>query len=187
MKRVCVNDRSQRLSLQNRRKKGSVLAIQAYIRIKILTGMARGDLLRLEPARHFKEDGIHIQRHKTANSTGKRTIYEWSDELRKAVELAKLSRPVDLAPFLFCNRWGEGYIDEETGLANGWDSMWQGFMERVLAETKVESRFTEHDLRAKCASDAGTLEHARALLSHADSRTTDKIYRRKAERVKPLR
>ena len=32
---------------------------------------ARGDLLRLEPARHFKEDGIHIQRHKTANSAGK--------------------------------------------------------------------------------------------------------------------
>ena len=64
--------------------------------------------------------------------------------------------------------------------------MWQRFMDRVLKETKVENHFTEHDLRAKCASDATTLEHARALLSHADVRTTDAIYRRKPERVKPL-
>lgn len=55
-----------------------------------------------------------------------------------------------------------------------------------MAETKVTERFTEHDLRAKCASDAVTFEHARALLSHADSRTTDAIYRRKPERVRPL-
>jgi len=47
--------------------------------------------------------------------------------------------------------------------------------------------FTEHDLRAKVASDAKSLEHARALLSHADSRTTDRIYRRKAEKVQPLK
>ena len=65
--------------------------------------------------------------------------------------------------------------------------MWQRFMERVLKETKVEEKFTEHDLRAKCASDAATLEHARALLSHADSRTTETIYRRKPERVQPLK
>lgn len=37
------------------------------------------------------------------------------------------------------------------------------------------------------ASDAETLEHARALLAHADSRTTERVYRRKPERVKPLR
>ena len=88
---------------------------------------------------------------------------------------------------IFCKRDGQGYLDEATGEAHGWDSMWQRFMARVLEETKVTERFTEHDLRAKCASDAATLEHARQLLAHADSRTTDRIYRRKAERVKPLR
>ena len=36
--------------------------------------------------------------------------------------------------------------------------MWRGFSARVLQETKVEQKFTEHDLRAKCASDASTLE-----------------------------
>ena len=64
--------------------------------------------------------------------------------------------------------------------------MWQRFMDRVIEETKVENRFTEHDLRAKCASDATSLEHARALHSHTDARTTDANYRRKPEVVKPL-
>jgi integrase len=64
--------------------------------------------------------------------------------------------------------------------------MWQNFMKRVMSETEVKSHFTQHDLRAKCASDAETLDHARALLSHADIRTTERLYRRKPERVKPL-
>lgn len=172
------------LSMESRRKKGSVGAIQAYIRLKIITGMARSDLLRLTMS-NFKDDGIHIQRHKTAKSTGKRTIYAWDAELRDCVEKAKAARPV-LSAFLFCKRNGEGYINEETGKADGWDSMWQRFCARVLKETKIETSFTEHDLRAKCASDAETLEHARALLSHADARTTDKIYRRKPEKIASL-
>lgn len=175
------------LALPTKRKKGSVLAIQASMRIKLLTGMARGDLLRLRPAFDFKDDGIHIQRHKTQESTGKRTIYKWTPELRAAVDMAKAARPVDLAPWLFCNKQGECYIDEETGTADGWDSMWGRFMARVLKETKITERFTEHDLRAKCASDATSLDHARALLSHADGRTTDRVYRRKPEVVNPIR
>jgi hypothetical protein len=70
---------------------------------------------------------------------------------------------------------GECYFDETKETASGRDSMWQRFMERILAETKVEHRFTEHDLRAKCASDAQTLEHARSLLTHADNRLTDQV------------
>lgn len=172
------------LALDSKRKKGSVLAIQAYMRLKLMTGMARGDLLRLQEAQ-LRSDGIHVQRHKTAAKTGKRTIYEWTPELVTAVEMAKSVRPA-ASSFLFCNRRGSSYVDEETGGTHGWDSMWQRFMDRVLAETKVQARFTEHDLRAKCASDAQSLEHARALLAHADARTTDAIYRRKPERVRPL-
>jgi integrase len=174
------------LALQPRRKAGSVLAVQAYIRVKLLTGLRRGDLLRLRPGQDFRDDGIHVQPHKTVKTTRKRLIIEWSNELRAAVEQARAARPVHIAPFLFCTRRGECYVKED-GTANGWDSMWQRFMDRVLTETKVKERFTEHDLRAKCASDAGSLEHARALLAHADSRLTERVYRRKPERVKPLR
>ncbi len=105
----------------------------------------------------------------------------------EAITEAKAVRPVKLSPYLFCNRKGECYFNEASGRAGGWDSMWRGFIARVLTETKVEARFTEHDLRAKCASDATTLEHARALLAHVDSRLTDRVYRRKPEIIKPLR
>lgn len=173
------------LAMKTEHKAASVIVIQAYLRIKLLTGLRRGDMLRLTMA-NLLEDGIHVTPGKTEKSSGKRIIIGWSDELRAAVEDAKAVRPV-LSPFLFCNRKGQGYMKEEDGTANGWDSNWQRFMDRVLAHTKVEQRFTEHDIRAKCGSDAETLAHARTLLAHADSRTTERIYRRKPERVKPLR
>ncbi len=167
------------------RKKGSVLAIQAYIQLKIITGMDRSDILRLTMS-DLKEDGIHNQRHKTISSTGKRTIYKWTPELRAAVDMAKEARPV-LSPFLFCKRDGGGYYNEETGRPDGWKGMWQRFMDRLIAETKVTERFTEHDLRAKAGSDAEDLDQARGLLAHADVSTTDRIYRRKAEVVTPVK
>lgn len=172
------------LSLAPRRKRGSVRMLQAYVRLKLLTGLARSDLLRLRQGEHLRDDGIYVTRHKTAGTTGKVTIYEYAKvpERRAAVQMAIAARPA-LSPFLFCNRRGEGYIDEATGQSHGFDSMWQRFMDRVLAETKITERFTEHDLRAKAGSDAESLEKARALLQHADHATTLRIYRRKPERV----
>ena len=75
-----------------RQKKGSVHTIHAYTRLKLMAGIARNDLLRLISA-SLKEDGIHIQRYKTATKTGKRTVYAWQPELRAAVEMAKQARP----------------------------------------------------------------------------------------------
>lgn len=173
------------LSLDSKRKKGSVRMVQAYIRLKLLTGMAQGDLLRLTED-SLKPDGIHNQRHKTKSSTGKRTIYLWTPELKQAVDLCKQVRPKS-STLLFCTREGEGYVNERTGKAPAWKSIWQRFTARVLEETKVKEPFTEHDLRAKVGSDAESLEQARALLAHADSRTTDRIYRRKPEVVKPMK
>ncbi|GHD59731.1 integrase [Jeongeupia chitinilytica] len=173
------------LSIKSKRKKGSVLAAQAYIRLKLLTGMARGDLLRL-PLPDFNAEGIEIKRHKTAKSTGKRTLYLWTETLRAVVLDAIAARPNARSPWLFCNRRGECYVNEQTGRAGGWDSLWRGFMDRVMSETEVTVRFNEHDIRAKVASDAETVDHARALLSHTSIDTTKRIYRRKAERVSPL-
>lgn len=42
-------------------------------------------------------------------------------------------------------------------------------------------------LETNRASDAETLEHEQALLTHADAKLTQRIYRRKPERVRPLR
>lgn len=166
------------LALHPVRRHGSIRAIQAYIRLKLLTGLRRGDMLRLRVS-DCKDDGVHVTTHKT----GKRVIYEWTPALRLAVENARAVRPVDISPFLFCNAKGGCYLDESTGTASGFNSMWQNFMTRVLKETKVTQRFTEHDLRAKCASDAPSLERARALLAHVDTKMTLRVYRRKPERV----
>jgi hypothetical protein len=75
------------LSLSSRRSAGSIKSVQAYIRLKLLTGMRRGDLLRLAVA-DLKKDGIHVTPRKTQGTTGKRLIIRWSDELRDTVELA---------------------------------------------------------------------------------------------------
>ena len=104
-------------------------------------------------------------------------------ERRAAVDDAKAARPVDISPWLFCNARGKCYVNEATGEAKSWDKMWQNFMKRVMAETKVTERFTEHDLRAKVGSDAESLEHARKLLAHVDSRMTERAYRRRPDRV----
>ena len=176
------------LTLPSRRKYGSVRMVQAYIRLKILTGLRRGDLLRLKVSDCDEaSEGIKVQPHKTAMTTGKRLIIEWSDELRAVVAEVLAARPVDISPYLFCNRRGEPYFNEATGEANGFDSVWGRFMTRLLTDTKVTERFTEHDLRAKCASDASSLEHAKHLLGHTTEQTTERYYRRKPERVKPLK
>lgn len=159
------------------------MAIQAYVRIKLLSGLRRGDLLRLRVVDLGHPEGVPVRTSKTDRAV----IYEWSPELRAAIDTALAARPVDISPWLFCNKRGRGYIDETTGEARGWSSMWQRFMTRVLKETAVTERFTEHDLRAKVASDAESLERARQLLAHADSKITQRVYRRKPERIKPAR
>lgn len=169
------------LALPAMRKKGSVTAIQSYIRLKLLTGLRKADLLRLRVS-DFKEDGLHV----SISKTGKTMVYKRSLELDRAIEDARTARPVDISPFIFCNKRGESYVSAE-GEVSGWKSMWQRFFKRVLEETKVAESFTDHDLRAKVASDAESLERAKELLAHADSRITQKVYRRKAEIIKPVR
>ncbi len=175
------------LTLPVKKHRGGTALLQAYIELKLLTGMSQGDLLRLQPANHFTDEGIEITRHKTRNSTGLKTIYEWTPDLRAAVDKAMRTRAVDISPFLFCNSQGQGYMSEESGRPEGFKSLWQRFMKRLLAESKITQRFTEHDLRRKVASDADSLEHAQNLLSHSDSKVTAGVYRVKPVKVKPMK
>lgn len=167
------------MKVGSHRRKGSTHAIKAYLKIKLLTGMAKGDLLRLTMSDVNKASkGITIKRHKTGN----KTTYQWSPELMQAVDEAIAARPC-LSPYLFCSKQGECYFDETTGEAAGWKSMWQRFVEKVMAETKITEHFTDHDIRAKVGSDAASDEEARKTLSHSTTATTRKHYRRKPELV----
>jgi integrase len=69
---------------------------------------------------------------------------------------------------------------------NGFDSLWQRFMGKILADTNVSERFQERDLRAKVASESDTLIEASERLGHADTNITQRVYRRKPVRVQPL-
>lgn len=173
---------AEALRLKPLRKKGGTAVVQALLRMKILTGLRQRDLLQIQMA-DIKDDGLHVTISKTRNSTGKRVIYEMTEDLRHELDNAIAVRPA-LSPFLFCNRFGHSFVDED-GTAGGWNDIWQNFMEKLLKESKVTERFTEHDMRAKVGSDAENLERAKQLLGHADARTTERIYRRKAERITP--
>ena len=116
-----------------------------------------------------------------------RRIFEWTPALEEAVSQAKAARPIDFSPWLFCTSKGKGYFNEDSGQATGWDSMWQRFMRRLLKDTKITERFTEHDLRGKVGSDLASIERATDLLGHASREITKRHYRRKPEVIKPVR
>lgn len=174
------------LSVPAKRKHDSTKSIKAYTRMKLLTALRKIDLLKL-PLSAGKEDGIHVTLQKTERTTAKTIIIQWSDELRQAWNDALNVRAVHRGSLLFTNRYGDSYVNEKTDDTSSWDTLWHRYMERALEETKLKERFTEHDLRAKCASDAESLERAKQLLAHADSRITQRVYRRKPELVMPTR
>jgi integrase len=177
---------AQALALRPMRDAGSVLMIQAYIRFKLLIGIRRGDMLRLQ-MRDLTDAGIVVRPHKTMHTRRTCRIFEWTPALEEAVSQAKAARPIDFSPWLFCTSKGKGYFNEDSGQATGWDSMWQRFMRRLLKDTKITERFTEHDLRGKVGSDLASIERATDLLGHASREITKRHYRRKPEVIKPVR
>lgn len=176
------------LALKPFRKRGSVRMIHAYIRLKLLTGLRMTDLLLLQPG-DAKEDGLHVRPSKTRNSTGARKIFAWTDEKgvdngrRNAFDQCLTVRPLDIAPWVFCTEDGGCYV-EGNGLTTNFNSVWKRFMDRVLKETKVTTRFAERDLRAKAGSDVESLQRAQQLLGNADAKITLKHYRRRPEVVR---
>jgi integrase len=153
--------------------------LYAYIQLKLSLGLRKGDMLRIKLS-DLTPEGIQA----TNTKTGKKTLYTLTPERKTAWDLCLKARPRRRTHFnlLFCTRDGKPYIDEQ-GTTSGFDSVWQRFMKKALAETNLEERFTEHDLRAKVASDSKDSEQARKRMGHTSSAVTERVYRRKAERA----
>ncbi len=160
----------------------STLEIQAYIRVRLLTGLRGTDIFRLREA-HLKDDGIHV----TISKTGKLVIIKWTPALREAIEMARDARKVDISPFIFCNKFGQGYMNEEIGAATAFHAKWANFMKRLLRETKITERFAEKDLRAAAGTSMDSAEAAQKLLTHSNIKITKRIYRRRPEVINPAR
>jgi integrase len=152
--------------------------IRAYCLFKYVTGLRQADILSLK-REQIKDDGIHVAISKAG---GKRRVILWNEDLELAVKEAKaLKRPVK-SLHLFCNRSGQPY----TG--SGFRAIWQRAMRKAIEDGVLAERFTDHDIRAKAATDAHTSgQDAQQLLAHANRHTTDVYIRaRKVERITPL-
>lgn len=145
--------------------------MRAMIDLVYLTGMRKGDMLKLRLS-DLREDGIFVEQGKT----GKRQIFEWTDTLREVVDRARGLRRRVGSLYLFAGMNGQAYT------SSGFDSIWQ----RMKRKTGLEDLHF-HDLRAKTGSDSDSDAAAAKLLGHADPRTTRNTYRRRGEKVRPLR
>lgn len=156
---------------------------QAYIKLKLLTGIRKSDMLKLTRA-SITDEGLELHQGKT----GKGIVFQWSDALHMAVDEALEARPNKNSIYLFCGRSGGCYVDSN-GKAGVFDNLWTDFLDRVKAELvkqgKTLEHFTEHDLRGKVGSDAESDERAAQLLDHSTTAVTRKHYRRRLKVVKP--
>lgn len=156
-----------------------------YLWVKLATGQRRKDLLDLTLNDIRAEgDGIRIKPTKTAKSSGRKVLILWTPELLAWRDYILSIRPVTTDPHVFVNKYGKGWVDPKTGRANGFDTAWGRFMDRVISNTSVTDRFQERDLRAKTASDTD-LFHASRLLVHTSQQITQMVYRRKGDSVPP--
>lgn len=153
-----------------------------YIHLKGLTGLRKGDLLSIKLA-DITADGIAITPRKTESTTGRKKIIPVTPAIDAAIKAILSARGKVAGMYLFATRKGKPYISDD-GITSGFDSIWQRFMAKVV-QLGIE-RFTEHDLRAKVASDADSA-HAQELMDHSTSEITERVYRRKAKVVQPAK
>lgn len=145
--------------------------IKAYVDFKMITGLRQGDILAL-PLNALREEGIAVKTRKT----GRRGNIPWVPELRQAVaDLKACNKKQGLN--LICDRSGKPL--KESAFQNRWGAC----MRKAMAETELKVRFTEHDLRAKHATEVDEAGgDATDNLLHDDTRTT-KTYLRSRKRT----
>ena len=58
--------------------------LKCYVKLKLMTGLRQVDLLLLT-VRNITPEGLLVTHHKTEDSTGTTTLYEWTPELRRVI------------------------------------------------------------------------------------------------------
>lgn len=137
-------------------------------------GQRRGDLLKLKHE-DCTDEGIVIRQGKT----GAGVLIVWTPTLRRIIRAAKALSPDIPREFVLRTGSGEPYS------ARGFSAIWQRVMRKFVAAGGI--RFTFHDLRAKAGSDKATIEQAQALLGHASSETTKRVYKRNLTKASPVK
>lgn len=137
-------------------------------------GQRRGDLLRLK-REQITEAGIVIRQGKT----GAGVLVEITPTLQATLDALKDMTPHIPREFVLRQENGQPYTRA------GFSSNWQRVMKKFV--NAGGARFNFHDLRAKAASDKGTIEEAQALLGHASTETTKRVYKRNLTKARPVK
>ena len=150
-----------------------------YVRLKILTGLRQVDMLLL--TRHcITDEGLLVTPSKTENSSGVKTLYEWTPELRKVIGDIVSLPPTSV--YLFKTQKGEPLIKNKS-TNSAFNSAWQRWMKRL--KDRNIPRFSERSIRNLVGSEGG-LQEASDRLGHASPATTKRYYRLKPTVVTPL-
>jgi integrase len=151
--------------------------LDAYVRLKLLTGLRQGDMLNLT-VRSITDEGLHVVTAKR----GKRLLFEWTDLLRAAVDRVRaIQRPIS-SLYLFNSNRGTQLSTQ------GFKSAWTRAMRAAIEVGALTERFAENDLRAKVATDARALgQDATAMLGHSSDAVTRRHYIRGTQKVEPLK
>jgi integrase len=146
--------------------------------LALLTGQRQGTLLKLKWSQVTPE-GVLIQQANKGGKKGKRLLIEMSPTLEAVLVRAKAFLPHLPREYVIRNRKGRAYSQ------NGFRKNWQTAMAKFVKAGGL--RFTFHDLRAKSASDAVTIQDAFERLGHTSMAMTRGVYDRGVRKVKPLK
>ena len=140
----------------------------AWVNVKMMTGLRQGDMLAMLLS-SLRDDGIRFKSRKT----GRKGFISWAPELKMAVTALKACNQKQ-GLTIVCDRSGKAMSD------SAFQNRWRAVMTRALEKTELTERFTEHDLRAKHATDVDAAGgNATANLLHDDKRTTEDYLRAK--------
>lgn len=161
--------------------------LRLYIRLKYLTGLRQGDLLKLRWS-NVTEKALSLTIAKSGRGNKRkgqlRVEYQMTPGLAQVLkDLRSLQRVGNSTAPIFLSRSGKPHSN--SSLDSAWDRAWS----KVRREQACLEHFREHDVRAKSATDAELHgQDATALLSHSDKKTTRAYLRsRLPVRITPLR
>lgn len=168
--------------------------LNVYCPLKLATGKDQIMLLKLQLS-DITEHGINFgKRQKTGAGKASFLPFEYEGQSTGLLEIIKdimawrkdYLKPGVSSLYLFCSQVGNPMFNQKTGKTSAFKSQWKRAMDLALEKTNLSERFTEHDLRAKTASDIDNDIEASKLLGHASVATTRKIYIRKPQTVIPF-
>lgn len=149
--------------------------VQIAMDLALLTGQRQGDILALTRENEYPQ-GVYFQQGKT----GKKLIVGLTDQLKAVMNR---SRHMDIPGRFYVVRTLAGY----PYTSEGFRSVWQRCMRLAMKKGVIKSRFTFHDIRAKCVSDTANLEDAMKRAGHSNMSMTRQVYDRSVRVVPALR